>query len=44
MDFIRRKTQNGRYYFLVNHSPTDIHQTISFILTAKQLVVMDPLT
>ncbi|SIN80080.1 glycosyl hydrolase [Algoriphagus halophilus] len=44
LDFIRRKTEDGTYYFLVNHSPHEINQTISLNVTAEQLVAMDPLT
>ncbi|WP_373398978.1 glycosyl hydrolase [Algoriphagus halophilus] len=44
LDFIRRKTEDGTYYFLVNHSPHEIHQTFSLNVTAEQLVAMDPLT
>lgn len=44
LKFIRRKAEDGTYYFLVNHSPSDIHQTISLNLPTDQLMIMDPLT
>lgn len=44
LDFIRRKTENGSYYFLVNHTDRIISQKINLRTNAKGVMVMDPLT
>ncbi|WP_296700621.1 glycosyl hydrolase [Algoriphagus sp.] len=44
LDFIRRKTNDGTYYFLVNHSPNTINQGISLNVDSNQLILFDPLT
>lgn len=44
LDFIRRKAEDGSYYFIVNHSPNTIQEKISFNVNADQLILMDPLT
>lgn len=44
LKFVRRSNAADSYYFLVNHSPKTIDQQISLSLTAKSVVMMDPLT
>ncbi|MDR7132606.1 hypothetical protein J2X69_004980 [Algoriphagus sp. 4150] len=44
LDFIRRKVEDGSYYFLVNHSSEAISQTISLNTKAGTVMAMDPLT
>ncbi len=44
LDFIRRKTEQGTYYFLVNHSSNTIQKSISLNTKAENVVVLDPLT
>ncbi|MBN3582462.1 glycoside hydrolase [Algoriphagus aestuarii] len=44
LDFIRRKAEDGTYYFLVNHSPNTIQDKISLNVGADQLILMDPVT
>ena len=40
--FIRRETNNGKYYYLVNHTSNSIDATIPLNVMAKSVVIMDP--
>ncbi|MBB6327884.1 hypothetical protein FHS59_003527 [Algoriphagus iocasae] len=44
LDFIRRKAEGGTYYFLVNHSASDIQQRISLNKESESVMILDPLT
>ena len=44
LDFIRRKAEDGTYYFLVNHSASDIQQIISLNKESESVMILDPLT
>jgi hypothetical protein len=44
LDFIRRKAEDGTYYFLVNHSASDIQQRISLNKESESVMILDPLT
>ncbi|MCJ8165957.1 glycoside hydrolase [Pontibacter sp. E15-1] len=42
LKFIRRQVQDGKYYYLVNHTPKAIDQTIALNMAATSVMVMDP--
>ena len=42
LKFTRRDTGTGKYYYLVNHTPTTIDTTIPLNLAAQSVVMMDP--
>ncbi|UZD23445.1 glycosyl hydrolase [Algoriphagus halophytocola] len=44
LDFIRRKTADATYYFLVNHSANSISDELLLNAKGKSVVVLDPLT
>ncbi|ERM83210.1 hypothetical protein P872_16945 [Rhodonellum psychrophilum GCM71 = DSM 17998] len=44
LKFIRRSTDTETYYFLVNHSPETVDKKIPLSISAKSLILMDPLT
>jgi lysophospholipase L1-like esterase len=42
--FIRKKSDKGTYYYLVNHTSSDIDETIPFNATGKHTLILDPQT
>lgn len=42
LQFIRRALNDGKYYYIVNHTANAIDQTISLNTVAKSVVIMDP--
>lgn len=44
LKFIRRKTGEGKYYYLVNHTPDKIDGAVTLNTPAKGVVLMDPQT
>ncbi|MEN2284126.1 glycosyl hydrolase [Algoriphagus sp. SE2] len=44
LGFIRRKAEDGTYYFLVNHSASDIQQRILLNKESESVMILDPLT
>ncbi len=44
LQYIRRKTEEGIYYFLVNHTPEPVDEFLTMNETAAFLYLMDPLT
>ncbi len=42
--FIRRKTESGTYYFLVNHTQEDLDTIIPLNVNAETCIIMDPQT
>ncbi|MCC9135592.1 glycosyl hydrolase [Pontibacter silvestris] len=42
LKFTRRQIENGKYYYLVNHSPKTIDTTIPLNMAASAVVLMDP--
>ncbi|MEB2780089.1 glycosyl hydrolase [Algoriphagus sp. C2-6-M1] len=44
LDFVRRKVEDGTYYFLVNHTGQPVNKTISLNAKAGTVMAMDPLT
>ncbi len=44
LKFIRRKTGNGKYYYIVNHTPKAINDWISLNTRAGAVALMDPQT
>jgi hypothetical protein len=44
LDFVRRKMKDGKVYYLVNHTAGKIDGYIPIGCTAKNVLVMDPLT
>lgn len=44
LKFIRKKSDRGTYYYLVNHTSSDIDETIIFNVTGKNALIMDPQT
>lgn len=42
LKFIRRELNDGKYYYLVNHTPKAIDTTIPLNMTAQSVVIMDP--
>ncbi len=44
LQFIRRKTDDGKYYYLVNHTPNNIDTTILIEIAASSVVILDPQT
>ena len=44
LDFIRRKINGGKIYYLVNHTPNNIDEYITISSPAKSVLIMDPLT
>jgi hypothetical protein len=43
MKFIRRKTTDGTYYFIVNNTANDLDETIVLQTTARSVLRLDPL-
>lgn len=44
LDFIRREMEDGKVYYMVNHTPKTIDQYITLGCQARSVVIMDPLT
>lgn len=44
LKFIRRKTADGKYYYLVNHTPNNIDTTITIETEAASVIILDPQT
>lgn len=44
LKFIRKKSDRGTYYYLVNHTSSDVDETIAFNATGKNALIMDPQT
>ncbi len=44
LDFIRRDMEDGKVYYLVNHTPNEIDGYITLGCPAKSVVIMDPQT
>ncbi|RCW32545.1 glycosyl hydrolase [Marinilabilia salmonicolor] len=44
LKFIRKKSERGTYYYLVNHTSSSIDETIAFNATGKHTLIMDPET
>lgn len=42
LKFIRRKTNTGKYYYLVNHTAEVINTSIPLNIAAQAVVIMDP--
>ncbi|WP_370895890.1 glycosyl hydrolase [Chryseobacterium gossypii] len=42
LKFIRRQFDEGKYYYIVNHTSKDINQLIPLNYTGKQTIIMDP--
>ena len=44
LDFIRRDMEDGKLYYLVNHTPNEIDDYLRLGCRAKSVVIMDPMT
>ncbi|KPL20633.1 MAG: hypothetical protein AMS23_10610, partial [Bacteroides sp. SM1_62] len=44
LDFIRRKMNDGKVYYLVNHTPNEIDGYVPLGSPAKSVIILDPLT
>ncbi|MCA9139136.1 MAG: hypothetical protein KDB00_20325 [Planctomycetales bacterium] len=44
LKFIRRQTENGCVYFIVNHTPNVVDQWIPLKRSAASAIIMDPMT
>ena len=42
--FVRRDMQDGKIYYLVNHSPNEIDQFVNIGVKARSVIIMDPLS
>ncbi|UZT98770.1 glycosyl hydrolase [Chryseobacterium fluminis] len=42
LKFIRRQFEDGKYYYIVNHTSKNINQLIPLNFTGKQVVLMNP--
>src|SRR5690606_20079417 len=42
LKFIRRKVENGTFYYVVNHSAKDVDEFVSFNSLEKEVVLLDP--
>jgi len=42
LKFTRRKMEDGKYYYLVNHSPASIDTWVTLNTPAKSVLIMDP--
>jgi hypothetical protein len=42
LKFTRRQLQDGKYYYLVNHTPQAIDTTVPLNIAAQSVVLMDP--
>ncbi|GAA4429124.1 glycosyl hydrolase [Pontibacter saemangeumensis] len=42
LKFTRRQVNDGKYYYLVNHTPKTVDTTIPLNVTAQAVVLMDP--
>ena len=44
LKFIRRKVEDGKYYYIVNHTATTIDTTVILETPSKSVVILDPQT
>jgi hypothetical protein len=44
LKFIRRSINNGKYYYIVNHTPNAVNTTLPIQFAANSVVIMDPQT
>lgn len=44
LKFIRRKIKDGKYYYIVNHTPKAIDKNITIAFKAGSVVILDPQT
>jgi hypothetical protein len=44
LKFIRRSITDGKYYYVVNHTATDIDTTVAINFSAKSIIFLDPQT
>ncbi len=44
LKFLRKKSSQGTYYFLVNHTSKDVDQVIDFNAKGNSALILDPLT
>lgn len=44
LKFIKRKADNGKYYYIVNHTPNTVDGPVALNTTANNVVLMDPQT
>ncbi len=42
LKFIRRASGNDKYYYLVNHTPNEINQSIALNMEAARVMLLDP--
>lgn len=44
LKFIRRSIDGGKYYYIVNHTPKAIDQTLSLQFSAESVIILNPQT